>query len=87
MFSWTFLLERILLSALREVYPWMPEHRDHNEEMFLPTEVKRELALAATLGPLAAADLALPWHTAAYMYDASTYGGRVLCTEATPQES
>ena len=83
--SWYFLIERGALSIFNSVYHFCRTYR-HKPRMDIPKEVLRELAAAAAIAPLLGVNLGAQWVEKVYLFDASTIGGAVGCSEATTEE-
>ena len=67
--TWLFLINRAAFSIFDQVYSWCRINRHLKREVEIPKSVKRELALAAAIGPIVEADLAAEWNPTVYMFD------------------
>ena len=74
------------LSAFQEVYKWCRLNRECRGALVIPREVRRELAVAATLVLLAEQRLDAPWFPVATLFDASDVGGGICQSPATVEE-
>ena len=82
--SW--MVRRGGLSTFQEVYKWCRLNRECRGALVIPREVRRELAVAATLVLLIEQRLDAPWFPAATLFDASDLGGGIYQSLAMVEE-
>jgi hypothetical protein len=80
------LVKRCLLSVYEKVFEWCQKHREVRECLRIPQTIRRELAAASALLPLAAQSLKAVWYRKILLGDASEEGGAFCSTAATISE-
>ena len=68
------------------MYQWCRLNRERRGALVIPREVRRELAVAATLVLLVEQRLGAPWSPVATLFDASDLGGGICQSPATVEE-